>query len=371
VSPRVTAVGEQTSLAWRKERAGQRMVIGFQGTSVNDDLRRVVAEIKPAGFVLFARNVEEPAQVRELNRELTSLCDASTPPFLAVDQEGGRVQRIKAPATVWPPMRSVGLASGFTEAISTAIAVELRAMGFNLNFAPVTDVDSNPDNPIIGDRAFSADPDQVAALVQIFIQAHQKEGLIACAKHFPGHGDTHVDSHLDLPWVDRDDRGLRRLELTPFRAAVVAGVATLMTSHVMYPAWDEHYPATLSKRIQKEILRDELGFQGLLFSDDLEMAAIAGRYSIEEQVAKMTEATVDVFLCCESHTLQLEVFREQMLLQERSESAEFAAEVSAKRAHRLREQFFVKRAIIDDSIWGCPAHLALAAEVVRRANDKK
>ena len=144
---RVVSYGDQTSLGWRKTRAGQRMLIGFQGTSVNDDLRRVVKEIQPAGFVLFRRNVEEPAQVFELNRELRSLCRAENPAFIAVDQEGGRVQRIKSPATEWPPMRHVGAAKDITAEVSAAIATELRAMGFNLNFAPVADVDSNPKKP--------------------------------------------------------------------------------------------------------------------------------------------------------------------------------------------------------------------------------
>lgn len=138
---RVDAVGEATSLADRKRRAGQRLVIGFAGPAVDDDLRRVVREIRPAGFVLFARNVEEPSQVRELNRELASLCDAAYPALLCVDQEGGRVQRLREPATVWPPMRTVGRAEVHTADLARAVARELRATGFNVDFAPVADVD--------------------------------------------------------------------------------------------------------------------------------------------------------------------------------------------------------------------------------------
>ena len=367
---RVTAIGEQTSLAWRKERAGQRMFIGFHGTAVNDDLRKVVQEIRPAGFVLFRRNVEEPRQVLELNRELTSLCPAAFPPFLAVDQEGGRVQRVKAPATVWPPMRSVGAAHDMTEAVSRAMAQELRAMGFNLNFAPVADVDSNPDNPIIGDRSFSRNPQHVAQHLSTFLKAHQEEGIVACAKHFPGHGDTSTDSHLELPWVDRDEAGLRALELKPFEAAIQAGVATIMTSHVMYPSWDADYPATLSTKILKGILRKELGFNGLVFSDDLEMKAIAGRYSVEEQVHRMTEATVDIFLCCESHELQLEVFREQMLMQERHPRMETEVEEANRRLYTLRENHLLHPPKAPElSILGCEEHKQIAHTVKTRAAE--
>ena len=367
---RVVSYGDQTSLGWRKTRAGQRMFIGFQGTSVNDDLRRVVKEIQPAGFVLFRRNVEEPEQVLELNRELRSLCRAEHPAFIAVDQEGGRVQRIKSPATVWPPMRHVGAAKEITADVSQAIATELLAMGFNLNFAPVADVDSNPKNPIIGDRAFGTHVAEVAEHLTAFIQAHQTAGIIACAKHFPGHGDTSVDSHLELPWVDRDEVGLRSIELPPFQAAIRAGVATLMTSHVMYPSWDPDYPATLSKKILKGILREELGYEGVVFSDDLEMKAIAGRYSVEEQVCRMTEASVDILLCCEDHQLQLAVFREQMLMQERFQGLEEAAKVSERRIKTLRENHLSETMTTPAlNILGCSEHKTLAATASHRAAD--
>lgn len=368
-SPR-PALGEQTNLSWRKQRAGQRMFLGFQGTTVSDDFRKVVAEIRPAGFVLFKRNVEEPRQVLELNRELASLCKDSHPAFLAVDQEGGRVQRIKEPATVWPPMRAVGHYAEGVERVSATMARELRAMGFNLNFAPVADVDSNPDNPIIGDRSFSRDPAVVAGHVRRFIMAHQQEGVIACAKHFPGHGDTAVDSHLDLPWVDREEGVLREVELVPFQAAVRAGVGTVMTSHVMYPAWDKQLPATLSKRIIQGILREEMGFQGVVFSDDLEMKAIADRFSVEEQVCRMTESSVDIFLCCESHTLQLEVFRQQVKMQERFESLEKASMTSDHRVHELRLAHLLEQSRAPDlQCLGAPSSRALADDVRRRAKD--
>ena len=300
---RVQATGEQTSLADRKRRAGQRLVIGFAGPQVDDDLRYLVKEIQPAGFILFKRNVEDPEQVRELNRELASLVKPEYPAILSVDQEGGRVQRMRSPATVWPPMRVVGRADSDLERVSKALALEVRAMGFNLNFAPVADVDSNPANPVIGDRSFGREPDEVARRVVQFIHAHQAEGVIACAKHFPGHGDTSVDSHLDLPIVEKDIPDLRRTELTPFAQAVRAGVGSVMTSHVVYPAWDEEWPATLSPRIIHGILRSELGYNGVIFSDDLEMKAVRGRYPLASQIRQTTKATVYVLLCCESPDL--------------------------------------------------------------------
>jgi len=361
---RVTAVGEMTSLGDRKRRAGQRLVIGFHGQAVDDELRKLIREIRPAGFVLFARNVAEPAQVRELNRELVSLCDPHNPPLIAVDQEGGRVQRIKAPATVWPPMRVVGRAKNLTADVSRAMALELRAMGFNLNFAPVADVDSNPKNPVIGDRSFGNRASEVAAHVVAFTKAHQAVGVVACAKHFPGHGDTHTDSHHDLPIVEREVPQLREVELVPFRAAVQAGVGSVMTSHVVYPAWDEDWPATLSARIVPKILRKEWGYDGVVFSDDLEMKAVHGRWTPEQQVERATLAGVDLLLVCHEAPLQEAIFRELVYAQEREAKFEKATITSVARVDALRDRFFRDAPVPDLAAVGAQAHLDLAMRVL-------
>ena len=347
---RVEAVGEATSLADRKRRAGQRLLVGFAGTSVTDDLKALVKTIQPAGFVLFARNVEEPAQVRELNRELASLVDPRHPAFLAVDQEGGRVQRVRAPATVWPAMRAVGQAAetaqgpdlALTAEVSRAMAKELRALGFNLNFAPVADIDSNPANPIIGDRSFGRVPEEVARHVVAFATAHQEHGVIACAKHFPGHGDTSVDSHLALPKVELEIPDIEHRELIPFRAAVQAGVATVMTAHILFPAYDEEVPATLSPRIIRGVLREQLGFGGVVFSDDLEMKAVHGRWPIAEAARRMTQATVDILLCCEDPGLQIEAYEALVRQQEEDLTLEKASIAAVQRVEALRERFFLK-----------------------------
>jgi beta-N-acetylhexosaminidase len=338
---RVTAVGEQTSLADRKRRAGQRLILGLAGPSVDDDLRRLIKEIQPAGFILFARNVEEPAQVLELNRELASLVDPSAPAILSVDQEGGRVQRVREPATRWPSMRAVGTANRHTAAVSRALAIELRAMGFHMNFAPVADVDSNPDNPVIGDRAFARDPEVVARHVATFIEAHHHERMMTCCKHFPGHGDTHTDSHLELPIVEEELPRLLSRELVPFQAAVRANVAAVMSAHVVFPVLDEDLPATLSPRVIPELLRRRLGFDGVVISDDMEMKAIHGRWATTQQARLATEASVDLFLCCKSYALQLEMFQALVHLQEDDAVMDHRFTRSGRRLHALRERFLL------------------------------
>jgi beta-N-acetylhexosaminidase len=348
------------------------MFIGLQGYAVSDELAALARQIRPAGFVLFARNVAEPGQVSELTRQLAELAASDRPVLVAVDQEGGRVQRVREPATRWPAMRLVGRASGAKDTlvaeVATAMAKELRAMGFHLNFAPVADVDSNPKNPIIGDRSFGATSKDVARHVATFVRAHQAAGIIACAKHFPGHGDTKTDSHLELPVVEREEGDLRDVELPPFRAAVEAGVGTVMTAHVVYPAWDEDHPATMSPRIQHRILRKELGFSGVLFSDDLEMKAVRGRYTTEQQVRRMTDATVDVLLCCDRADLQVEVFEELVRDQERDKTCEQAAKDAVARVDALRERFLKGLPARPPlSVVGSEAHRDLAHRVLAEA----
>jgi beta-N-acetylhexosaminidase len=178
------------------------------------------------------------------------------------------------------------------------MARELVALGFHWDFAPVADVDTNPDNPVIGERSVSRDADVVGTIAARFIEGMQGQGVAACAKHFPGHGDTDTDSHLALPRLPHSLERLRSVELVPFQKACKAGVASVMTAHVMFPALDEHEPATLSKSILEQLLRQELGYDGVCVSDDLEMAAVAERYDVEVLVEKGLNAGCDLFLIC-------------------------------------------------------------------------
>ena len=338
--------GEGTTLAERKRRAGQRLVLGFPGHNPSPEFRSLCAEVQPAGFILFARNVDEPAQVRELNRELQGLVPARLPPILSVDQEGGRVLRVKE--TRWPALRSVGNVADLatTRRFAAALAEELRALGFNLDFAPVADVDSNPDNPIIGDRSFGRRPDQVARHVSAFIHEAQGRGLICCAKHFPGHGDTSVDSHLALPIVEKERPDVHQVELPPFRAAIEAGVGCIMTAHVVFPAWDEDRPATLSSALVQGLLRDELGYQGVIISDDMEMKAVRGRYALEDQLDRACRAGLDLF--CVSRMfepgpeLAHEAWETLIRLQEEDRRHDDLAIDSEARLAALRERFWAE-----------------------------
>jgi len=229
------------------------------------------------------------------------------PVWVSVDQEGGRVARLKAPFTEWPPMATLGRSGDVRLAIrfARALAEELKAVGVTLDYTPVLDILTNPKNPVIGDRALGEKAEDVARLGSAIITTLQGEGLAACGKHFPGHGDTSTDSHFELPLVDHPPDRLRRVEFVPFRAAIAAGVATMMTAHVFVPALDEKRPASLSKRIVGDLLRDELSYEGVILSDDLEMKAIANEYAVPAAAVLALEAGCDgVLICSGDHDTQ-------------------------------------------------------------------
>jgi len=282
-----------------RRRVGQLLIAGFDGEQMPVELKALAREFGLGGVILFARNVREPEQVAELSGEASRLV-ADPPAWVSVDQEGGRVARLKAPFTEWPPMATLGRSGdvALAERFARALAAELKAVGITLDYAPVLDIHTNPKNPVIGDRALAETAADVARLGGAIIRGLQSEGVAACGKHFPGHGDTSTDSHLELPLVEQPPERLREVEFVPFRAAIDAGVATLMTAHVLVPALDEHRPATLSRRVVTGVLREELRYDGVILSDDLEMKAVAADYAVPGAAVLAIEAGCDGVLIC-------------------------------------------------------------------------
>jgi beta-N-acetylhexosaminidase len=249
--------------------------------------------------------------VADLVRELQSVArDArlELPLLVAVDQEGGRVARLLEPWTIWPTARALGQTEDerLARQMGEALAAELSACGIRLDFTPVMDVDTNPANPVIGDRSYGSDPELVGKMGVAIIHGLQDKGVAACAKHFPGHGDTDLDSHLALPAVDHSRARLDEIELPPFRRAIEAGVASFMTAHVIVRELDDAVPATLSPRIVQGLLREELGFEGVIFSDDLEMKAVSGRWGYAEAAILSMSAGCDAIPVCSIHDAQVE-----------------------------------------------------------------
>jgi beta-N-acetylhexosaminidase len=285
---------------------GQLLVGGFDGTELPPRYESALREGRRGGAILFRRNLPSIQEAAVLCQAIRDAAPPDLPPFIGVDQEGGRVTRLPAPFLTLPPMRIFGMLGDLelVHLAASAVATELAAIGFNLNFAPVLDVDSNPENPIIGDRSFGRDPRTVMRAGVAFIRGLQSKNVLACGKHFPGHGDTSVDSHLDLPVIEHTRERLEKIEIPPFRAASGAGIASFMTAHIAVKSFDPDVPATMSRAICASLLRAEIGFEGVLFSDDLEMAAVAARYPIETAAVEAVWAGCDALLICKSEDAQ-------------------------------------------------------------------
>lgn len=290
--------------------SSQLLMIDLSGPSLTADERAFLSERRVGGVCLFARNVRDRVQVADYTAELRGLCGDDL--LIGIDQEGGGV--VRALDVPYPPSAmALGAADDIdlTRRVAAATARGLRALGVNIDFAPVADVNNNPQNPVIADRAFGSDPQHVARQVVAFVQGMQAEGVAATVKHFPGHGDTAIDSHLALPRLEADLARLDGLELPPFRAAFAAGVAGVMSGHIVLPQLDPQHPATLSRPLMTKLLRDTLGFDGMIFTDALNMKAVADVYGPGEAAVQALAAGCDMPVHAgplEEHTAILEAF---------------------------------------------------------------
>ncbi len=347
-----------------EEMIRQKLMIGFSGPTLSGSERNLIREISTGGVILFSRNVKEPEQIRGLCKELQGLA-GNIPMFIAIDEEGGRVRRFCSPFTPFPPMREIGKRKSMDLARRFAIASarELSAVGVNVNFAPVLDVDSNPENPIIGDRSFGSEPETVSRMSVPIIEGFQSEGVLAVGKHFPGHGDTSEDSHLTLPSVKKTREELENCEFIPFRNAIDNGVKALMSAHVYYPNLDENNNATLSEKILKQILRKEMGFDGIIFSDDFEMKAL-DQSALGEAAVAGTKSGVDIFIVCHSAEKQKTVFNAILDAVKSGEIDTKTIEESYQRIIRVKKEVFANKGNKKPISWvGHPEHSSIVKEI--------
>lgn len=262
-----------------RQMLGQKLIFGFHGTSLSEEFKDLIREYKIGNVILFMRNVENAAQVRRLCAEIQTLIQAETgyPAFIVIDQEGGIVSRLPEDGVTTPNAMTVAATACPENARIAAeiISRQLRGIGANFNMAPVLDVNTNPSNPVIGVRSFGDDPQEVARYGEAAVRAYNDAGMLCCGKHFPGHGDTAVDSHLGLPVIDKSLEELEQAELIPFRRCVEAGIPAIMSSHILFPQIEkEKVPGTMSRAILTDLLKNRLGFKGLILTDCMEMAAI-------------------------------------------------------------------------------------------------
>ena len=347
---------------------GRLAIVGFTGHTVPAGLRELVAEFDLGGVVYFARNIVDPAQVAELSREVAALA-RDWPLWIAVDQEGGCVARLKAPFTEWPPALTLGRSGdeALAARFARALASELAAVGINLNHAPVLDVLTRASNPAIGDRALAEGADDVARLGAVIIRELQAAGIAACGKHFPGHGDADVDSHHELPILDHDRRRFDAVEFVPFRRAMAEGVAAIMTAHLLIPAIDAERPASMSPAIVQGLLKDSLGFQGVVFSDDLGMKGVSATRPLPVASVDAIVAGTDAVLLCNS-TVEDQVLAIEAIIRaaETNQITQKRIDDAMARQLQMKTRFLASgrpRATVPLGIVGSAAHQAVARDM--------
>lgn len=285
------------------ELVGQLTLIGISGHTLTADEKKFIVENNISGVVLFSRNVANPQQIYDLCNEIQSLryqMADQAPLFIGIDMEGGRVHRLKPPFTQWPPLKTVGDLDSPPAAFQFGLQMgsELMAVGINLDFAPCVDIFTNPKNTVIGDRAVSSDFLMVEKMASALVRGYKKSGIFSCAKHYPGHGHTIIDSHEELPIEEADLKRLTEVELVPFRKAFRSKVDMVMTGHISFPNVDPKWPVTLSELFLKKMLKQDFKYRGLVITDDLDMKAMAKHYPKGEIPVLAFEAGADLLLYC-------------------------------------------------------------------------
>jgi len=326
------------------KRVSQLLMMGIASLRLTQEEKFFIKKHQIGGIILFSRNYSDPEQLVDLINDINSLYK-ETPPFLAVDQEGGSVIRFKKPFTQFPGNDYLGRYYERTESLdlvreyAEVTAKELRAFGVNVCLSPVADILTNPENKVIGKRAFSKDPLVVSAIAKTIIEEFRKNGIIACAKHFPGHGDTTEDSHEELPVVNHNLDFLRDRELAPFRAVIETTVPMIMTSHILYKEIDPKYPVTLSKTLITDLLRNEMWHNNLVISDDFEMQGLSKNYDLDEAAVLALNAGVDIVLVCHCLGKVEKVY--ERLIREIGERPDFSERIgeSFERVLKIKNDF--------------------------------
>jgi beta-N-acetylhexosaminidase len=364
-----------------EEKVGQMLCLGWGGPDsferVNEQAWACVRDLKAGGMIVMGRNVQPQGvrpvpsvnvgAVRAMLDELDGLTDV--PLLFPTDQEGGRVARFRAPFTPFPAAKVIGDAGDADLAREAArvTAAELRAAGVNWDFAPVADVNSNPANPVIGDRAFGAEPELVARMVAAQVEGYAAGGVLACAKHFPGHGDTALDSHFDLPTLPFGLEQMEARELVPFRAAVAAGIPAIMTAHILFPAVDPSgLPGTMSRALLTGLLRERLGFEGVIVTDCLEMKAVSVGWGTARAAVLAAKAGADMLLVCHTWERQRETFDAMLAAVRSGELPQSRVDDAAGRILAAKRRLASLPAPADVTV-GAPEHVAVAREICRRA----
>ena len=348
-----------------KNIVGAHFLFGLEGTTPSQKTLKLIKKLNPAGFILMQGNCESPEQIFNLTQALQKV--SSEPLILSVDQEGGRVARLKDPFLKLPPAQKIGEMNSpkYAFELFNAVGKELKSVGINLDFAPVCDIFTNPQNKVIADRAFGKDSETVASLASAATRGLQKAEILACAKHFPGHGDTVEDSHEELPQISHTLKNLEKRELIPFQRVIKGSVSSIMPAHLICDALDPNLPVTLSHQALS-YLREDLRFSGLIISDDMNMGAIAKSYDEDEALYLACEAGIDILLYCDpDHDHHEELFELLYKKVEDEYSFKEKMEGSYLRLQKIKSEFLINTPKQNQwkQIIGCQAHKELESRI--------
>ncbi|PRR76579.1 beta-N-acetylhexosaminidase [Clostridium thermopalmarium] len=349
ITEQVDPIKEKINAMTLDEKIGQMFIVGIDGYDLNDNSKSLIEKYKVGGFILFKDNIKNVNQLLSLINSLkVENSSNKIPLFLSVDEEGGKVTRMPDELKSLPTNKVIGKINDvdFSNKIGKTIAGEIKAFGFNMNFAPVLDINNNPKNPVIGSRSFGSNPDIVTKLGIETMKGIQSENVIPVVKHFPGHGDTSVDSHIGLPIVNNDLKRLEEFELIPFAKAIENEADAVMIAHILLPKVDEKNPSSMSKIIITDILRNSLKFNGVVITDDMTMGAITKNYNINDATIKSIKAGSDIVLICHGYDNEIGVINYVKNAVLKGEITEERIDESVYRILKLKEKYDLKDEII-------------------------
>ncbi|MGG4400874.1 beta-N-acetylhexosaminidase [Paenibacillus amylolyticus] len=338
----VDPVQEQLSSLTLEEKIGQMILAGVQGTTLDDQAKQMITDQKVGGVIFYANNVSTLEGTAKFVQSIKEANQSNPVPiFMSVDQEGGKVSRMPETVESIPSSRKVGETkdSALAETMGELLARQVQLAGFNVDFAPVLDVNSNPKNPVIGERSFGSSAELVSRMGIAEMKGLRNEGIIPVVKHFPGHGDTSVDSHLDLPVVNKTEKQLAELEWIPFQAAVKEQVEAVMVAHILFPKLDPDHPASLSDVIIGEHLRGKFKYDGVVITDDLSMGAIAKNYKLDQAALATVKAGSDILLVAHSYESAKTIFDTLISAVKSGKITESRIDESVYRILALKQQY--------------------------------
>ncbi|MEH7388575.1 beta-N-acetylhexosaminidase [Bacillus sp. JJ1521] len=336
----VSAVISKMSL---EDKIGQMILAGVSGTSMDANANKLISQFHVGGIIFYKYNFETPTQVIQLVNQLKAGNSSSLPLLLGVDQEGGRVTRLPGGLVNFPPNKQIGQVNNpdFSFKVGTLLGQELKEFGLNLDFAPVLDINSNPNNPVIGDRSFGNNAEIVSKLGVQTMKGIQSQKVITTIKHFPGHGDTSVDSHLDLPIVNKSLKELKELELIPFERAINQGAEVVMVAHILLPQLDKTNPGTMSKAVMTDLLRKQLGFTGVIITDDMTMGAITEHFDIGKASVESVKAGSDIILVGHDYNNVVKIISSLKTAVQNGEISEQRLNESIERIIQLKRNYSI------------------------------